>query len=155
MIADFYNNPVFNYGSQGRQITNVNGHVFFSISNNFGYSSELGFSDGTTAGTIILNSINPYGYGSNPSYLTSFNGLLYFSADDGTGLHLWVSDGTFAGTHKINNANSIYLDGNTTARFKTINNSLYFTGYPIDNPPALCKFDASNAANNVELVKTI
>ncbi len=155
MIADFYNNPVFNFGSQGRQITNVNGHVFFSISNNFGNSSELGFSDGTTAGTIILNSINPYGYGSNPAYLTSFNGLLYFSADDGTGLHLWVSDGTFAGTYKINNANSIYLDGNTTARFKTINNSLYFTGYTGGGPPALCKFDVSDSANNVELVKNI
>jgi ELWxxDGT repeat protein len=155
MIADFYNNPVFNYGSQGRQITSVNGHVFFSISNNFGNSSELAFSDGTTAGTIILNSINPFGYGSNPSYLTSFNGLLYFSADDGTGMHLWVSDGTVPGTHQINNANSIYLDGNTTAHFQTINKSLYFTGYLGGGPPALCKYDVSNAANNVELVKNI
>jgi ELWxxDGT repeat protein len=154
LITDFYYSGGFYFGSQGRQITNVNGHVFFSMSN-YGYAPELGFSDGTNAGTVILNSINPYGNGSNPSYLTSFKGSIYFSAFDGTGIHLWTSDGTIAGTHMINNPNSIYLDVNTSMHLQTINNSLYFTGYPIDNPPALCKFDASNAANNVEVVKTI
>jgi ELWxxDGT repeat protein len=154
LITDFYYSGGFYYASQGRQITNVNGHVFFSMSN-FGYAPELGFSDGTNAGTVVLDSINPYGGGSNPTYLTSFNGSLYFSAFDGTGFHLWVSDGTSGGTRMINNPNSIYLDANNTMRFKTIGNSLYFTGYPIDNPAALCKFDASNANNNVELVKTI
>ena len=132
----------------------MNGHVFFSMAN-FSYANELGFSDGTNAGTVTLNFINQYGNGSNPTYLTGFNGLLYFSADDGTGLQLWVSDGTIAGTHMINNPSSIYTEQNTSAHFQTINNSLYFTGYPIDNPPALCKFDASNAVNNVEVVKTI
>jgi trimeric autotransporter adhesin len=154
MIADFYNSAGFNYGSQGRQITNVNGHVFFSMLN-FGYANELGFSDGTNSGTTILNSINTYGNGSNPTYLTAFKGLLYFSADDGTGLQLWTSDGTIAGTHKINNPNSIYLDGNNTAHFQGLNNSLYFTGYAASGPPALYKYDVSNAANNVELVKSI
>jgi ELWxxDGT repeat protein len=154
LVTDFYFSGGFFYGSQGRQITNVNGHVFFSMYN-YGYANELGFTDGTNAGTVILNSINPLGNGSNPSYLTPFNGLLYFSAFDGTGFHLWVSDGTMAGTHMINNPSSIYLDQNSTMRFPIINNSLYFTGYPIDNPAALCKFDASNANNNVELVKTI
>ena len=154
LITDFYFGGGFNFGSQGRQITNVNGHVFFSMSN-YGWAPELGFSDGTNAGTIILDSINSLGSGSNPTYLTSFNGSLYFSAFDGTGFHLWTSDGTTAGTHRINNPNSIYLDANNTMRFKIINSSLYFTGYPIDQPAALCKFDASNAANNVEVVKTI
>jgi ELWxxDGT repeat protein len=154
MIADFYNNPSFNYSSQGRQITNVNGHIFFSIQN-FGYAPELVYSDGTTAGTIILNSINPYGYGSNPSYLTSLNGLLYFSADDGNGLQLWASDGTIAGTHKINNANNIYLDNDNVFHFSIINQTLYFTGYLISGGPKLCKYDASNPANNVEIVKDI
>ncbi len=154
LVADFYYSGGFNYGSQGRQITNVNGHVFFTLSN-FGYANELGFSDGTNAGTVILNSINPYGNGSNPTYLTALNGLVYFSADDGTGLQLWASDGTIAGTHKINNPNSIYLDGNNTYRFQAINNSLYFTGFPNWGPPALCKYDVSNTANNVELVKNI
>jgi ELWxxDGT repeat protein len=154
MVADFYNSSSFNYASQGRQITNVNGHVFFSMSN-YGYANELGFSDGTNAGTIILNNINPFGNGSNPTYLTAFNGSLYFSADDGTGLQLWTSDGTMAGTHKINNANSIYLDGNNTFHFQSIKNSLYFTGFPNWGAQALCKYDVSNAANNVEVVNTI
>ena len=154
MLVDFYTNPSFNYASQGRQITNMNGHVFFSISN-YGYASELGYSDGTTTGTLLLNAINPGGGGSNPSYLTPLNNLLYFSANDGTGFQLWSSDGTVAGTHKINNANSIYLDNNNTAHFQSIKNSLYFTGYANGGVPALCKYDVSNAANNVALVKNI
>jgi len=155
MVADFYNNPSLNYSSQGRQITNVNGNVFFSILN-YGYAPELGFSDGTTPGTLIINSINPSGNGSSPAYITSFNGLAYFSAFDPAGFHLWVSDGTVSGTHQINNANSIYLDNNTTAHFQSIGNALYFTGYsPDGDGPELWKYDASNSANNVELVKDI
>ncbi|HLK29802.1 MAG TPA: ELWxxDGT repeat protein [Puia sp.] len=153
LVADFYNN--FNSSSQGRQITNVNGHIFFSIQN-YGWAPELAYSDGTTAGTVILNSINPYGYGSNPTYLTSLNGAVYFSADDGSGLQLWVSDGTMSGTHKINNANNIYLDGDGVYHFQKIKNVLYFTGYSSDGyGPELCKYDPSNASNNVELVKAI
>ncbi len=155
MITDFYNNALFSYASQGRQITNVNGHVFFTILN-YGYASELCFSDGTTAGTIMLNNINPYGYGSNSSYLTPLNGSLYFSADDGTGDQLWTSDGTIAGTHKINNANSIYLDNDIYYHFQSLKNTIYFTGYSPDGDGSeLCKYDASNAANNVEVVKDI
>jgi trimeric autotransporter adhesin len=153
LIADFYS-PEFNYSNGGRQITNVIGRIFFSLAN-YGYDNELFTSDGTAAGTQMINGINPYG-NSNPTYLTAFNGLLYFSANSVNGTMLWQSDGTGAGTHIVNNNNNIYLDNNTVMRFTIKDNSIYFTGYTSDgNGTKFCKYDASNAANNVEIVKDI
>lgn len=152
-VADFYS-PQFNYSNGGRQITNVNGRIFFSLAN-FGYDNELYTSDGTAAGTQMINGINPYG-NSNPTYLTAFKGLLYFSANGINGTMLWQSDGTDLGTHAVNNSNNIYLDNNTVMRFTIKDNSIYFTGYTSDgNGAKFCKYDASNAADNVEIVKDI
>ncbi len=152
MVADFYS-PEFYYSNGGRQITNVNGRVFFSLAN-YGYDNELYTSDGSTAGTHMI-SVNPYG-NTNPSYLTAFKGMLYFSADGGNGTRLWQSDGTLAGTGMVNNNNNIYLDNNIYMRFIIKDNSIYFTGYSADNDGAeFCKYDASNAANSVEIVKDI
>ncbi|MEP7232247.1 MAG: ELWxxDGT repeat protein [Ginsengibacter sp.] len=153
LVADFYS-PEFNFSSGGRQITNVNGRVFFSLAN-YGYDNELYTSDGSTAGTQMIHTINPYG-NSNPSYLTAFKGLLYFSANGGNGTMLWQSDGTDAGTNAVNNSNNIYLDNNTVMRFIIKDNSIYFTGYSSDGDGTeFCKYDASNAANSVEIVKDI
>nr|AYM53970.1 hyalin repeat protein [Pyxidicoccus sp.] len=60
---------------------------------------ELWVSDGTPAGTGRLVDIRPGEDASWPRGLTVFEGLLYFSADDGEhGRELWVSDGTAEGT---------------------------------------------------------
>ncbi len=151
LVSDFYT-PEFNYASQGRQITNVNGRVFFSLAN-YGYDNELYTSDGIN--TQMINTINPYG-NSNPTYLTAFNGLLYFSANGVDGTMLWQSDGTDAGTYVVNNNNNIHLDNNTVMRFTIKDNSIYFTGYSSDGDGTeLCKYDASNSTNNVEIVKDI
>ncbi len=75
-----------------------------------------GSSDGTSAGTTMVKDINPFG-NSDPTSLTALNGLLFFSADDGTGRRLWVSDGTSTGTNPVNNANNIYTDNNTIIQF--------------------------------------
>lgn len=153
LVADFYS-PEFNYSNGGRQITNVNGRVFFSLAIN-GYDNELYTSDGSTGGTQMIHTINPYG-NSNPTYLTAFNGLLYFSANGVNGTMLWQSDGSDAGTQVVNNNNSIYLDNNTVMRFTIKGNSIYFTGYSSDGDGTkFCKYDASIASNNVEIVKDI
>src|SRR5690242_18469939 len=88
MVADFFSSE-FGYSAGANQLMNVNGRVFFRLNRN-GYP-DLYTSNGTAAGTHLVKAINPYG-GSSPSYLTALNGLLYFSADDGTGRHLWISD---------------------------------------------------------------
>ncbi len=71
---------------------------------------ELWRSDGTGAGTILVKDINPGpgGWDQNsaghswPHYLMSFQGKLYFAADDGSsGTELWRSDGMDAGTIRV------------------------------------------------------
>ena len=63
---------------------------------------ELWKTEGTNAGTVMLK---PYAGGinntgdSNPANLTNLNGVLYFTATDGTnGMELWKTDGTNVGT---------------------------------------------------------
>ena len=50
---------------------------------------------------FLVKDINPGADSSSPMELTAVNGVLLFSADDGTGTsrrELWISDGTAAGT---------------------------------------------------------
>lgn len=61
---------------------------------------------------------------SNPLQLAAVNDLLYFSAEDGSGRHLWVSDGTGGGTEKLlfNNAPVA-----TPTNLIAVGTTLYFT----------------------------
>nr|WP_255651310.1 ELWxxDGT repeat protein [Corallococcus sp. AS-1-12] len=77
------------------------GNLYFTAveSDYPGAGVELWRSDGTPEGTGRLADIFPGQEGSYPRGLTVFEGLLYFSADDGVhGRELWRSDGTTAGT---------------------------------------------------------
>jgi ELWxxDGT repeat protein len=94
-------------------LTNVNGTLFFSADDGLGSGTELWMSNGTQAGTVMVADINQQPTGqlgvdgdSNPDSLVSFNGLLYFSADDGiNGRQLWVSNGTKQGTFLLQDIN--------------------------------------------------
>ena len=97
--------PGFN-GSNPRNLTEVNGTLFFSADNGT-TGIELWKSDGTEAGTVLVKDVQPINasggnYDSNPNYFTNVAGMLFFSADDGTnGYELWQSDGTTAGTVRL------------------------------------------------------
>jgi ELWxxDGT repeat protein len=82
----------YDYGlprnSSPRYLTNVNGTLFFAATDANG--KELWKSDGTAAGTVSLNSVEP-------DDLTNVNNTLYFS----TGEQLCKSDGTAAGTVEV------------------------------------------------------
>ena len=56
-------------------------------------------SNGTTAGTKLVRTINSNYYSNSMNNLTDLNGTVYFSADDGiNGNELWSSNGTLVGT---------------------------------------------------------
>jgi ELWxxDGT repeat protein len=96
-------------GSSPSNLTNVNSALFF-VANDGVNGPELWKSDGTTSGTVMVKDIYPGQHGAgyyggsvpNSSYprgLTNVDGTLFFTANDGTtGVELWKSDGTAAGT---------------------------------------------------------
>jgi ELWxxDGT repeat protein len=70
-------------------LTNVNGKLYFSA-NDGSDGFELWQSNGTSAGTAMVQDIRPGVRGSDPAYLTNVSGHLFFSANDGThGFELW------------------------------------------------------------------
>ena len=87
-----------------RYLTNIDGVLFFNAWDET-HGRELWKSDGTEAGTVMVKDINPGAAASMPEdqsfefTITSMNGPLFFTADDGVhGRELWKSDGTEAGT---------------------------------------------------------
>lgn len=65
-------------------------------------NTELYKSDGTEEGTVLVKEIRAGLQGSDPEDLLVSNGLLFFTANDGTnGRELWRSDGTPEGTFRL------------------------------------------------------
>jgi|GEM_PF-1038907 len=104
------------YDSSPRSFTEMNGKVYFSAFHaDYGY--ELWKTDGTAAGTVLVDDTNPKGYDDserigfgefiyffiafhgNPYHLTNANGTLYFAGETGfynTTRSLYRSNGTGA-----------------------------------------------------------
>jgi ELWxxDGT repeat protein len=87
---------------------------------------ELWKTDGTPGGTELVKDINQQAMpSSTPLEFKEYNGMLYFSADDGIhGRELWVTDGTTDGTQLFKDINTA---GGSSPRFFTLyNNMMYF-----------------------------
>ncbi|HKS55055.1 MAG TPA: ELWxxDGT repeat protein [Steroidobacteraceae bacterium] len=88
------------------QLTALNGAAYFWADDGTN-GMELWRSDGTTSGTTIVADIGPGTAGTggiitNGVPITTFEGVLYFMADDlQSGQELWRSDGTRAGTYLL------------------------------------------------------
>ena len=77
------------------------GRVFFSADDGV-HGYELWASDGTAAGTALVQDIEPGAASGSPGFLVPFGSGILFRADDGTlGTELWKSDGTAAGTTQV------------------------------------------------------
>jgi len=91
------------FSAAPRDFVPAGGYLFFTASDDV-HGNELGRTDGSEAGTLMLRDINPDGSALGQgylgrSYLTNVGGYLYFVPDDGVhGLELWGSDGTPDGT---------------------------------------------------------
>jgi ELWxxDGT repeat protein len=112
------------YPSYPGLLTAVGDTVFF-IARDGVHGRELWHSDGTKAGTALVEDIDPNG-SANPRELTESGGDLLFRADDGLhGDELWRSDGTEPGTNlviDINKGGAFYVDDR--ARYNAENGTL-------------------------------
>jgi len=117
--------------SYPEQLTDVNGVLFFSAFNDV-TGRELWKSNGTESGTVQVKDIqlgvSPFGErGSYPRYLTSFEGKLFFSADDGfSGRELWASDGTESGTVLLADIIQGFGSGSHPLHLTKVDDTLYF-----------------------------
>ncbi|QHT70876.1 hypothetical protein GXP67_31625 [Rhodocytophaga rosea] len=82
--------------------TVASGNIFYFISGDDTYGTELWRSDGTTGGTFLLKDIFPGGGSSYPQHLVNINGTLYFTATDDSETKLWKTNGTTAATVAFN-----------------------------------------------------
>jgi ELWxxDGT repeat protein len=131
---------------------NVNGTLYF-MADDGTRGRELWKSNGTNAGTVLVKDIRSGSASSNTfatySAQASFNGNLYFVANDGvTGYEVWKSDGTAAGTVLVADVNP----GSATSRPRELmvaNGKLFFAA--LDGPDAsfsqeLWRIDAASGA---------
>jgi ELWxxDGT repeat protein len=85
-------------GSGAGDFVRAGTNVFFDAGDGI-HGGELWATDGSSAGTHMVDDINAGG-SSRPQWLTPLAGHLYFWADDGIhGIEPWTSDGTPGGTH--------------------------------------------------------
>jgi ELWxxDGT repeat protein len=80
--------------------------VIYGAANSDGYFVPH-VSDGTREGTKIIKTINPSGHSIATGYFTLVDHKVVFFGDDGSsGVELYVTDGTEAGTQRIKDVNS-------------------------------------------------
>ena len=104
-----------------------NGKVYFTANDQYAQNNFRAYtSDGTTAGTVRFDPTTSKI--TTMRYFKEFNGLLYFAGySNTTGLEIWSTDGTLAGTNLLkdinpNAASSITID----PAFTVVNNKMYF-----------------------------
>jgi ELWxxDGT repeat protein len=143
-VKDIHSGP---NGSSPTYLTNVDGVLYFTANDGIN-GEELWKSNGTPEGTVLVKDIDTGSFGtspysSRPDNLTNFNGVLYFSAKDGTnGQELWKSDGTPVGTTIVKDINS--GPGNSNPSFLTnVDGVFYFSAFGLNNGKELWKSDGT------------
>lgn len=121
--------------------------LFSALDNTHG--RELWVSDGSPGGTSLVKDINTIVSGSNtlsssPNTFAELNGVLYFRAVDttSTGVELWRTDGTSAGTYllkDINPSGSSQPNG-----YRAWNGNLYFQATTGSSDTELYKTDGTS-----------
>jgi len=130
------------------------GKLFFAARGTTG-GYELWVSDGTIAGTKLLKDINTTTStaSSSPRYLTeTIPGRVVFGADDGkSGVELWASDGTNAGTTiiDINKPATPITDSSSPWNVTNLFGKLLFTAYDGSSGTELWISDGTSAGTKL------
>lgn len=141
--------------SSPENLVDVGGTLFFSAFDGVN-GRELWASDGTLAGTILVKNIdagpgNSF-FGPFDDAIVSFGGEAYFGANpgDASGVGLWKSDGTFAGTVQV-------VSGLIPKSFTVVGGTLYIVRANLSTgtmfAPNLWKSDGTTLGT--VLVKTV
>ena len=111
-------------------LTEMNGKLYFAANSDV-INRELWVSDGTEAGTVQVAEIRDSSNGSDPQFILAHDGILYFSATSGffqsdSGQELWASDGTEAGTRRVED---IFLgsESSNPMRMTALGDNVIFT----------------------------
>lgn len=142
---------IYDLGTGSDQIiqpTVVNNLLYFTCINYERGEWQLWRTDFTNAGTFQVSpnfpmtEVNGNLQYSIPAQLTKFNNKLYFSADDGTGRKLWVSDGSIEGTGIVPGNPELRINADYLGMsFPLMNNSLFIPGGEASKGSGLYKFD--------------
>lgn len=110
------------------KFTQVGDTIFFTAGDTSTQGMELWKTNGTDAGTVLVKDINPTASASSSiSSMVSFNGQLWFAANDGVnGTELWMSDGTTAGTVMVKDINP-GSGASLPANLKVVGSTLFFS----------------------------
>ena len=129
----------------------LNGDYYFGGSDGV-TGAELWKYSPATSTTTLVQDIVPGAVGSNVRTLASINGSIYFSAfDPALGNGIWVSDGSAAGTKRLQSVTVMTATGQDV--FTTVGNNHFFQGFTADGGVELWKTDGT--VSGTVLVKDI
>ena len=139
-IANLYSDV----NQRSPELTVVGNELYFASAQTSNGPVGLWQSDGTPAGTQLVDAINPTG-SANPSNFTVVGNTLYFTATDGVhGAELWKSDGTADGTVMVADV----VPGSTSsapANLFADGDTLYFTARSSASGSELWRTDGTEA----------
>lgn len=125
-----------------RDLAVANGLLFFKGDDGYAHDAELWATDGTTEGTYMVKDIVPGGNGSLPQNLVAFNNEVWFTAFEAGQTNLWHSDGTEAGTVRLDLPAELFSGPDHLVAH---GGWIYFSGYINGSDQQLFRTDGTSA----------
>lgn len=136
-----------------RNLTDVDGKLYFVASESWGGDEELWSTDGTESGTRLVKDICVE-QSSQPDHLICYNGELVFTSNTAeNGREIWKSDGTENGTKQMVDITPGTKSSLQNPNFCIANNILFFVASEGENGFELWKTDGTESGTT--LVKDI
>ncbi|MBF0621417.1 MAG: tandem-95 repeat protein, partial [Magnetococcales bacterium] len=134
------------YSANPTSFTQVGDALFFKADTKYTDGTELWVTDGTEAGTTLVNS-----FGSSVVEMAELNGNLILSVQDSgiEGRELWISDGTTAGTTILKDINATNYASSYPFDFTEMNGSLYFVADDANSDTGLWVTDGTSTGTTL------